>query len=94
MIHALTRQEPTLPWSCLLFSVKESVYKAWYPLTGAWLDFNGVSVQFERGSHSFRAALSPHVRAGQARTFEELKGHWMVTADFILTTVYLPSNSR
>jgi len=28
---------PGPSWDRLLFSAKESVYKAWFPLTGRWL---------------------------------------------------------
>ena len=30
---------PAVSWDRLLFSAKESVYKAWFPLTLRWLDF-------------------------------------------------------
>jgi len=36
--------EPSVAWDRLLFSVKESVYKTWFPLTGTWLDFGEATV--------------------------------------------------
>ncbi|MCW2131476.1 4'-phosphopantetheinyl transferase family protein [Arthrobacter sp. VKM Ac-2550] len=94
MIDALSRQEPSLPWSSVLFSAKESVYKAWYPLTGAWLDFDDVSVQIEHDPQTFQARLPAPASVGQASTIEELNGRWMATADLILTTAYVPSDIR
>jgi enterobactin synthetase component D / holo-[acyl-carrier protein] synthase len=32
-------------WPTVLFSAKESVYKAWYPVFGTWLDFREVRVE-------------------------------------------------
>jgi 4'-phosphopantetheinyl transferase EntD len=32
-------------WDRLVFSAKESVYKAWFPLTGSWLGFEDVVVE-------------------------------------------------
>jgi 4'-phosphopantetheinyl transferase EntD len=39
MLAALARAFPATHWGRLLFSAKESTYKAWYPLTGRWLGF-------------------------------------------------------
>ena len=41
----------------LLFSAKESVYKAWYPLTGAWLGFDDVVVTIDPATRTFTATL-------------------------------------
>lgn len=35
----LRASHPDVAWDRLLFSAKESVFKAWFPLTGRWLDF-------------------------------------------------------
>ena len=36
---AATQQEPDSPnWDRLLFSAKEAIYKAWFPLVGEWID--------------------------------------------------------
>jgi enterobactin synthetase component D / holo-[acyl-carrier protein] synthase len=45
-IALLTARRPEVHWDRLLFSAKESVYKAWYPLTGAWLDFEEALITF------------------------------------------------
>ena len=39
MLAALARAFPATHWGRVLFSAKESIYKAWYPLTGRWLGF-------------------------------------------------------
>lgn len=40
----LTASHPGVAWDRLLFSAKESVYKAWFPLTGRWLDFDECAI--------------------------------------------------
>lgn len=46
-------------WDRVTFSAKESVYKAWAGLTGRWLDFHDVTLEFSPGSGDFRARVSP-----------------------------------
>jgi 4'-phosphopantetheinyl transferase EntD len=43
-------------WDRILFSAKESVYKAWFPLTHAWLGFHDAAVTFD-GAGTFRARV-------------------------------------
>lgn len=44
-------------WERVLFSAKESVYKAWFPLERTWLDFEDVHVSLDPSLGTFRAAL-------------------------------------
>lgn len=44
-------------WDRLLFSIKESIYKIWYPLEQTWLSFNEVQVDVHRVSCTFQAAI-------------------------------------
>ena len=41
-----------------LFAIKESVYKAWAPATGRWLDFTDAEVTIDPTAGRFRAALA------------------------------------
>jgi 4'-phosphopantetheinyl transferase EntD len=45
-----------VPWDRLLFSIKESVYKAWYPLAGRWLGFTDADVAIDPDG-TFRVRL-------------------------------------
>ncbi|WP_326756007.1 4'-phosphopantetheinyl transferase superfamily protein [Streptomyces hirsutus] len=51
-IGRLTLERPGVHWDRLLFSAKEAVYKAWFPLTGKWLDFMEADIELfaEAGS--------------------------------------------
>ncbi|MEE3921077.1 4'-phosphopantetheinyl transferase superfamily protein [Micromonospora sp. BRA006-A] len=39
-----------------MFSAKEAVYKAWFPLTGQWLDFSEADIVFDPAG-TFEARL-------------------------------------
>lgn len=41
------RGRDSICWDRMLFSIKESVYKAWSPLTNRWLDFQDVEVEIQ-----------------------------------------------
>ncbi|MGL5865249.1 MAG: 4'-phosphopantetheinyl transferase family protein, partial [Dermatophilaceae bacterium] len=43
-LRVLRRQDPATPWGRILFSAKESVFKAWFPLRRQWLDFGDADV--------------------------------------------------
>jgi 4'-phosphopantetheinyl transferase EntD len=47
---------PDLPWDRILFSIKESVYKAWFPLTDRWLGFQEAEVVIDPAG-TFEARL-------------------------------------
>jgi 4'-phosphopantetheinyl transferase EntD len=44
-------------WDRLLFSAKESVFKAWFPLFRTWLEFKDVLVRIAPEPHSFMAVV-------------------------------------
>ncbi|WP_105971269.1 4'-phosphopantetheinyl transferase family protein [Streptomyces geranii] len=82
-------------WDRLLFSAKESVYKAWFPLTGKWLDFSEADIAFtaEPGPHpygTFRARLlvpGPVVGGREVGSFD---GRWTVRRGLLGTAVSVP----
>ncbi len=68
-LAALTAECPQVRWDRLLFCVKESVYKAWFPMTRRRLGFADASVSFDRAAGTFRAELVELVgTAGTAGT--------------------------
>lgn len=69
----------------VLFSVKESIYKAWFPLARRWLGFEDVDLTIDVGAGSFCARLlvpGPVVHGIQLSAF---RGRWLV-ADGIVAT--------
>jgi 4'-phosphopantetheinyl transferase EntD len=49
--------EPSICWDRLLFSMKESVYKAWYPMERRWLGFEEAEIEVDIETHSFQVTL-------------------------------------
>jgi len=53
----LQAMEPSICWDRLLFSMKESVYKTWYPLERCWLGFEDAEIEIDVETQSFHATL-------------------------------------
>ena len=88
MLGRLGITHPGVHWGRLLFSAKESVYKAWYPLTGRWLGFEEADLRIEPESRTFRARLlvDGH-RIGGGPALTEMTGRFAVGRGLILTAV-------
>jgi 4'-phosphopantetheinyl transferase EntD len=77
-------------WDRLLFSIKEAVYKAWFPLARRWLGFDEAEVTIEPESRSFTATLlvsGPLVAGVELR---EVTGRWTVRDDLLVSAVSVP----
>lgn len=85
----LSLQSGPEPWDRVLFSAKESVYKALFPLTGRWLDFTDIQVQFVPTERRFFAAIRPENKTGTGN-FGPLQGRYLRRDGLILTTVLVP----
>ncbi len=57
-LRELARIAPEVHWDRLLFSAKESVYKAWFPLAQRWLGFEDAVLAIDPLRGSFTARLS------------------------------------
>ncbi|MER7402792.1 4'-phosphopantetheinyl transferase superfamily protein [Streptomyces sp. NPDC000070] len=95
-LRRLAAQRPDVHWDRLLFSAKESVYKAWFPLTGKWLDFAEADIEIsaggpgERPRGTFRARLLvPGPQVGDRR-LAHFDGHWTADHGLIATAVAVP----
>lgn len=89
---AATQQEPDRPnWDRLLFSAKEAIYKAWFPLVGEWLDHQEAEIFFHPHDQTFVAQL---YRAGliiNGRQIHNLHGRWDRKQGILATAVVLGS---
>lgn len=96
----LAARYPAVYWDRLLFSAKESVYKAWFPLTGRWLDFEEASVRFQVrtaepgmsgsgacGSGTFYATLLVPGPVVAGVTLPGFTGRWLVRDGLLFTAV-------
>jgi 4'-phosphopantetheinyl transferase EntD len=83
----LNANEGEICWDRLLFSIKESLYKIWYPLERRWLDFDQAEVEIDVGMGTFKAAflcttsICPPV----------VEGSFCASGALLLTCASLPS---
>ncbi|MFH8218231.1 4'-phosphopantetheinyl transferase [Streptomyces sp. NPDC018057] len=85
------RVVPGVCWDRVLFSAKESVYKAWFPLTGRPLDFLDALVRLDPVRGVFSAALTvPGHRVDGGGVVRGFTGRWAVVGGLVLTAVMVP----
>ena len=75
-------------WNLLLFSAKESLYKAWFPITRSWLGFEEVTLEFRPKEQMFRARLLVD-RPGLTDVLSKMCGRYVFRAGLVLTGVVL-----
>jgi 4'-phosphopantetheinyl transferase EntD len=81
--------EPGTCWDRVLFSAKESVYKAWFPLARRWLGFKDAVVAIDPGRGSFGARLLVPGPDMDGRPLRRLEGRFAVRDGLVLTAVVL-----
>ncbi|GAA2401573.1 4'-phosphopantetheinyl transferase superfamily protein [Actinomadura vinacea] len=81
MLDGLRRAVPGVHWDRLLFSAKESVYKAWFPATGRWLGFEEASLTFGRDG-TFRAEI-----LASGAPYREYRGRWATGGGLAVTAI-------
>lgn len=74
-------------WDRLLFSAKESVYKAWFPLTGMWLGFTDARLTFDPTSSTFHADLLVEPPIVEGKVLTGFDGRFMVRDGLVVTTI-------
>jgi 4'-phosphopantetheinyl transferase EntD len=90
--------------TALIFSAKESVYKAWYPATGRWLDFQDVTLIVSRVNSQRRTGsvcrtgeftIVPSRDASDAdrSVLGAMRGRFAIDAGLVYTVVYAASST-
>jgi 4'-phosphopantetheinyl transferase EntD len=74
-------------WDRLLFSAKESIYKAWFPLTRRWLDFDEAVVTPDPDTRTFAARLRVPGPVVDGRTLTGFTGRWTVAHGLVATAI-------
>lgn len=82
---ALTAPGPC--WDRLLFSAKESVYKAWFPLARQWLGFEDADVTINPADGTFEARLLVPATAASGVPSDVFTGRWLASDGFVLTAI-------
>ncbi|WP_046779109.1 4'-phosphopantetheinyl transferase family protein [Streptomyces yangpuensis] len=88
-LRGLRAADPGVCWDRLLFSMKEAVYKAWYPATGRRLDFGDADIEVDAAATSFTARILPSGprNSGGAAL---LKGRWTARRNLVVSAVVVP----
>ena len=68
----------------LLFTIKEAVYKAWYPLAGRWLGFGDAHVTLDPAHRRFEVGIEV---AGPVST---MSGRYTTVGGFVVAGIELP----
>ncbi|GAA2055698.1 4'-phosphopantetheinyl transferase superfamily protein [Catenulispora yoronensis] len=92
MLAELAAARPHVWWDRLMFSAKESVYKAWFPVAERWLGFGDASLDLEPGEDRPDGTVAGGytVRIHQAGApVTRMTGRWIVESGFVLTAITL-----
>jgi len=92
-LAALAGERPAVCWDRLLFSAKESVYKAWFPLTGRWLGFEDADVTTSPDgtfTARLRTGLTELTEPADAQPPASFAGRWLAVGGLMLTAIAVP----
>lgn len=81
-------------WCRVLFSAKESIFKAWYPVTQLWLDFADVQVHIDRDAGTFVAEAVAAQSSQYRSLISDISGRWRVESGMILTAAVVARERR
>lgn len=94
--HAWLAERPTTaPWVCwdrLLFSAKESVYKAWFSLTGRQLRFEDAAIVVDPADSRLTARVQARGLRGKGQQLTWLDGGWLGGNGLVVTTIMIPGH--
>ncbi|WP_030900522.1 4'-phosphopantetheinyl transferase family protein [Streptomyces sp. NRRL F-5126] len=94
VLAELAATHPKVAWDRLVFSAKESVFKAWYPRTRHELDFTEaevVPVPEGEAAGTFTFTLAPGPDAPDPRWLTVARGRWTVGDGVVITALSLPA---
>jgi 4'-phosphopantetheinyl transferase EntD len=101
-LAGLSAEHPQVRWDRLVFSAKEAVYKAWFPVARRWLGFGEASVEFAdfaeptQGDASepsgatgmYSGTFSAHIHQSGA-PITKMTGRWTIESGLVLTAITL-----
>lgn len=86
----LARTHPDVAWDKVLFSAKESVYKAWFPLTHRWLGFEDARLT-PAPDGTFAASIRIEGAEVDGVVLTSFEGRWAVRDGLVVTAVAVPA---
>ncbi|MEU9007049.1 4'-phosphopantetheinyl transferase superfamily protein [Streptomyces sp. NPDC048551] len=86
-VRELAARHPAIHWDKLLFSAKESVYKAWFPQTSLALSFEDALIRIDPVRRTFSARVLPSVLVRAHPGLSSFAGRWTTRAGTVLTAI-------
>jgi 4'-phosphopantetheinyl transferase EntD len=80
-------------WDTVVFSAKESVFKAWFPVARRWLGFEDACVDLAPEEGTFQARLLVPGPAVGGRPLTGFDGRYLVRDGLVVTAIALPADS-
>jgi 4'-phosphopantetheinyl transferase EntD len=93
-MRRLDSEQPQVHWDRLLFSAKESVFKAWFPLAERSLGFEDSIVEFDRVGRSFEAKLLVPGPVVEGSALGGFSGRWAVGRGIVATAIAVSRADR
>lgn len=90
-LRGLFGDVPGICWDRVLFSAKESVYKAWFPLTRRWLGFDEADVTISAAEGTFTARLLVPGPMADGQPLAGFTGRWLARRSLVLTAITVPA---
>jgi 4'-phosphopantetheinyl transferase EntD len=89
-IATLSAAAPGVCWDRMLFCAKETIYKAWFPLTQRWLGFEEAVVDFDPGSQTFTGRLLVDGPVVNDAVLTGFTGRWVISDGLMATAIVVP----
>ncbi len=86
-LRDLAAEAPGTCWDRLLFSAKESVYKAWFPLVHRWLGFADADITINAADGTFEARLLVAAPERSGVPLAGFSGRWLACDGMVLTAI-------
>lgn len=83
----LKQLDPSIPWTCVVFAIKEAIYKLWYPVTGRWLGFGDAVVTLDAVRGRFEAELQKNALAGIPAWLRRLEGRFCIDGPYAIAAL-------
>ncbi len=77
-------------WGMVVFSAKESVYKAWYPIARRWLGFEEAELAIDPGTRTFTARLAVRAADALGDAGSGVRGRFAVVGSRVATCAVIP----
>ncbi|MCF4123374.1 4'-phosphopantetheinyl transferase superfamily protein [Antribacter sp. KLBMP9083] len=90
-LRVLAAGRVSTAWDRLLFSAKESVYKAWYPVVGSWLEFEDIRLRFDLAGTFSAELVNRRHGSDETDLVSAMQGRWLSTRAHVVTGVFVPA---